>query len=137
MAAMVAMCIYSGIAGPKLLPDFVDYLKEPARFDGQHLMVQFTQVKTYLGADRFVVQDIRGHRIEVEGRIPPGQEGCFISFEAEFKSPGYLILKDRWHIYARDTEKLVVSAVGLIGVAAFFLRRFRFNLRRLRFEDRF
>ena len=137
------MCIYSAIAGPKLRTrgqglrtSFSDHLQDPASFDGTRLMVQFTQIKSYDGPDRFTVRDIRGNRIEVIGRIPPGHKGCFISFEATFRRPGYLILGDKWHIYAGDTQKLIVSAVGLIGVAVFFLRRFRFNLRRFRFEER-
>ena len=135
-AALLAMCVYSAIAGPNLAPRFSDYLKDPARFDGTRLIVQFTQVDRYDGPGKFTVRDIRGNRIAVMGAIPPGQEGCFISFEAVFRSPGYLILGKTWHIYARDTLKLVVSAVALIGVAVFFLRRFRFNLRRFRFEER-
>jgi len=135
-ALLLAMCIYSAIAGPKLLPSFADYLKDPGRFDGTRLIVQFTQIKQYNGPDRFIVQDIRGNRIEVEGKVAPGQEGSFISFDAVFRSPGRLILGEPWHIYARDTLKLVVSAVALIGVAVFFLLRFRFNLRRFRFEER-
>jgi len=135
-ALLLAMCIYSAIAGPKLLPRFADYLKDPARFDGIRFMVQFTQIKRYDGPDRFTVQDIWGNRIDVTGSIPAGEEGCFISFEAVFKSPGYLVLGERWHIYARDTQKLIVSAVALLGVMVFFLRRFRVNPRRIRFEER-
>lgn len=135
-ALLLAMCIYSGIVGPKLKPRFYDFLEDPARFDGTRLMVQFTQIKEYIGPDRFVARDIRGDTIEVEGKIPPGHEGCFISFDAVFRSPGYLVLGEPWHIYARDTLKLIVSVVGLIGVAVFFLIRFKFSLRRFRFEER-
>ena len=135
-AALIALCIYSAIAGPNLAPRFSDYLKDPARFDGTRMMVQFTQVDSYDGPGKFTVRDIKGSRIAVMGAIPPGQESCFISFDAVFRSPGHLVLGDKWHIYARDTLKLIVSAVALVGVAAFFLRRFRFNLRRFRFEER-
>ena len=135
-ALLLAMCIYSATAGPKRMPRFVDYLKDPARFDGTSLLVQFTQIKRYGGPGRFTVQDIWGNRIEVIGTIPPGQGGCFISFEALFKKPGYLVLGEKWHIYSLDTFKLVVSAVALVGVAFYFIRRFRLNARRLRFEER-
>jgi len=135
-ALLLAMCIYSAIAGPKLMPRFADYLQDPARFDGTRFVVQFTQIKRYDGPDRFTVQDIWGNRIDVTGSIPHGEEGCFISFEAVFKSPGYLVLGEYWHIYARDTQKLVVSALALVGVMVFFLRRFKPNLRRFRFEER-
>jgi len=136
-ALLLAMCIYSATAGPKRMSRFADYLREPARFDGASLLVQFTQIKRYdCPNNRFTVQDIWGNRIEVVGTIPPGQMGCFISFEALFKKPGYLVLGKKWHIYSSDTLKLIVSAVALVGVALFFLRRFRFNPRRLRFEER-
>ena len=135
-AVLLAMCIYSAVAGPKRMPRFADYLKDPARFDGRSLLVQFTQIRRYEGPDKFTVQDIWGDRIQVRGHIPPGQVGCFISFYATFNKPGYLVLGEKWHIYRWDTVKLVVSATALIGVLLFFLRRFRFNLRRFRFEAR-
>jgi len=133
---LLAMCIYSATAGPERMPRFADYLRDTAHFDGTSLLVQFTQIKRYDGPNRFTVQDIWGNRIEVIGTIPPGQMGCFISFEALFKKPGYLVLGKKWHIYSLDTLKLVVSAIALAGVALFFLRRFRFNPSLFRFEER-
>ena len=132
---LVALCIYSGIQGPKRLQHFADFLKDPDRFDGTEFMAQFTMVKE-VSPESFVVADLKGRRIEVRGRVPPGSEECFISFQAVFKSPGYLLLKEPWHVYSKDRLKLYVSAIALSGVAVFFLRRFRFNLRRFRFEER-
>ncbi|MCD6326606.1 hypothetical protein J7M28_03495 [bacterium] len=133
---LAALCVYSGIKGPELAPHFSDYLKDPDRFDGTQFMVQFTMVKEIKGPERFVVADLNGRRIDVVGSIPSGSEECFISFEAIFKAPGYLILQKPWHIYSKDRLKLYVSAIALLGVMAFFLRRFRFNLRRFCFEAR-
>lgn len=136
MVLLVGMCVYSAIVGPKRLPAFTDFLKDPERFDGARFMVQFTMISEYKGPDRFTVADLKWNQIEVMGKIPRGNKGCFISFEATFKSPGYLVLGERWHIYTHDTAKLVVSAPALLGVVIFFLRRFRLNLGRLRFEER-
>ena len=133
---LVALCIYSGIKGPQLAPHFADYLKDPERFDGTQFMVQFTMVKEIKSPERFVVADLNGRRIDVVGSIPSGSEECFISFQATFKAPGYLILQDPWHIYSKDRLKLYVSAIALLGVMAFFLRRFRFDFRRFYFEER-
>ena len=135
-ALLLAMCIYSAIVGSRLYTAFADFLKDPDRYDGTEFTVQFTIVKGYEGPDRFTIADLPGRRIQVEGHIPPGQEGCFISFDATFKSPGYLILGKRWHIYQHDTLKLIISAPALLGVGLFFLGRFRFRLRRFRFEER-
>lgn len=135
LALLVGMGAYSGIVGSNLYPAFADFLKDPDRYDGTRFMVQFVILKGYDGPGKFRIVDLRGRMIQVLGDIPPGQEGCFMSFEGTFKSPGYLILGKRWHIYKHDTLKLIVSAPALLGVGLFFLGRFRFNLRRFRFED--
>lgn len=132
---LVALCVYSGIEGPKRLQHFADFLKAPERFDGTEFMVQYTMIKE-IHPDRFVVANLKGRRIEVKGKVPPGNEECFISFQAVFRSPGYLELREPWHIYSKDRLKLYVSAIALAGIAIFFIRRFRFNLRRFRFEER-
>lgn len=135
-SVLVCFSILSGVQGPRLLPRFTDFLKEPERFDGAELLVQFTMIERYAGPGRFVVHDIWGNRIEVLGQIPEGQDGCFISFRAKFKAPGYLILGKPWHIYRYDTAKLIVSAAALLTLLVLFARSFGLNIRRLRFEER-
>jgi len=109
-------------------------LAEPERYHGRRIEVANETVVEEIFSDRFTIRYL-GHIVTVRGDTSGVKKGEFLSLVVVFHQEGWLEL-EKFHIAIYRRWKIWVSVLPVILFAVLFLRHYRFNARRLHWQER-
>lgn len=128
-----ALLYYGYLTGANIQPSYHDYIENAEYFDGYELSFSFERVYD-VGSEHFKLM-IGNEIVTVKGDASSLKKGDFISLKAVFKKEGFLELKEL-HMHKNELIVFFLSAISPFIVAFFFFKEFKFNFKKLLFEEK-
>lgn len=132
---ILVMCYYGYLTGPDSELTYQDCISDAEYFDGHEISLSFARVSD-ITPDHFDL--ITGDEtVTVRGNVKALnlKKGDFVSLKAIYKKEGFLELKEI-HVHTHEFIVFPLSFISLLIVAYFFFKEFKFDFKKLLFENK-
>jgi hypothetical protein len=132
LLALLALIWYGATHNPTVT--LAMCLAEPDRYDGCRIEVANETIVQDIFAHGFTVRYL-GNSVTVKGDTTGVRKGEFLSLVVVFHKQGWLEL-EKLHIAIYRRWKIWVSVLPVILFAILFVRRYRFDVRHMQWQER-